>query len=88
MMSAIPKSAYYLCNIPLDIHLMVEKPEEKIGWFDFGEGDIVSGIAKAPHICKRHLRQFANAAADRLWLLTPPHRCACSIMCSAILTAL
>lgn len=31
-----------LCNIPLDIHLMIEKPEEKISWFDFGEGDIVS----------------------------------------------
>ena len=31
-----------LCNIPLDIHLMVEKPEEKIDWFAFGEGDIVS----------------------------------------------
>ncbi|MCQ2480324.1 MAG: ribulose-phosphate 3-epimerase, partial [Clostridia bacterium] len=21
-----------LCNIPLDIHLMIEKPEEKISW--------------------------------------------------------
>ncbi len=31
-----------LCGIPLDIHLMIEKPEEKISWFDFGEGDIVS----------------------------------------------
>lgn len=31
-----------LCKIPLDIHLMIDKPEEKISWFDFGEGDIVS----------------------------------------------
>ncbi|MBP9988963.1 MAG: ribulose-phosphate 3-epimerase [Ruminococcus sp.] len=31
-----------LCKIPMDIHLMIEKPEEKISWFDFGVGDIVS----------------------------------------------
>ena len=31
-----------LTSIPLDIHLMIEKPEEKLGWFEFGEGDIVS----------------------------------------------
>ena len=29
-------------DIPLDIHLMVEKPEKCIEWFDFGENDIVS----------------------------------------------
>ena len=29
-------------SIPLDIHLMVEKPEEKLSWFEFGKGDIVS----------------------------------------------
>ncbi|MCQ2436464.1 MAG: ribulose-phosphate 3-epimerase [Clostridia bacterium] len=30
------------CNIPLDIHLMVNKPEDKIGFFDIHPGDIVS----------------------------------------------
>ena len=29
-------------NIPLDIHLMVENPESKLDWFEFGEGDYVS----------------------------------------------
>ena len=29
-------------DIPLDIHLMVEKPVKCIEWFDFGENDIVS----------------------------------------------
>ena len=29
-------------KIPLDIHLMIEKPEEKLSWFEFGDGDIVS----------------------------------------------
>lgn len=30
------------CSIPVDIHLMIENPEEKLDWFCFGEGDIVS----------------------------------------------
>ena len=29
-------------SIPLDIHLMVENPENKLDWFAFGEGDFVS----------------------------------------------
>lgn len=29
-------------NIPLDIHLMVEAPEDKLSWFEFGEGDYVA----------------------------------------------
>ena len=29
-------------SIPLDIHLMVECPEDKLSWFDFGEGDYVA----------------------------------------------
>lgn len=29
-------------KIPLDIHLMIENPESKIEWFDFGENDYVS----------------------------------------------
>ena len=29
-------------TIPLDIHLMVENPENKLDWFKFGEGDYVS----------------------------------------------
>lgn len=29
-------------NIPLDIHLMIQNPERKLSWFEFGEGDIVS----------------------------------------------
>ncbi len=29
-------------DIPLDIHLMVERPEDKLSWFEFSEGDYVS----------------------------------------------
>lgn len=38
-------------NIPLDIHLMIENPESKLDWFDFGENDYVSVHYEAtPHI--------------------------------------
>lgn len=41
------------CKIPLDIHLMVERPEEKLEWFPFGEGDIVSVHTEStPHLQK------------------------------------
>ncbi len=29
-------------SIPLDIHMMIERPEERLDWFPIGEGDIVS----------------------------------------------
>jgi len=29
-------------KIPLDIHLMIDNPENKLDWFEFGEGDYVS----------------------------------------------
>ena len=29
-------------TIPMDIHLMIENPESKLDWFEFGEGDYVA----------------------------------------------
>ena len=38
-------------NIPLDIHLMIENPESKLDWFDFGENDYVAvHYESTPHI--------------------------------------
>jgi ribulose-phosphate 3-epimerase len=38
-------------KIPLDIHLMIDRPEEKLDWFAFGEGDYVSVHAEStPHL--------------------------------------
>lgn len=40
-------------NIPLDIHLMIERPENKLDWFEFGENDYVSvHYESTPHIHK------------------------------------
>ena len=30
------------CSLPVDLHLMITNPEDKLEWFAFGEGDIVS----------------------------------------------
>ena len=38
-------------NIPLDIHMMIENPESKLDWFQFGEGDYVAvHYESTPHI--------------------------------------
>ena len=38
-------------KIPLDIHLMIDRPEGKLAWFEFGEGDYVSVHAEStPHL--------------------------------------
>lgn len=39
--------------LPLDIHLMIDKPEDKIKWFPIREGDIVSVHAESTnHLCR------------------------------------
>ena len=38
-------------KIPLDIHMMVQNPESKLDWFEFGEGDYVAvHYESTPHI--------------------------------------
>lgn len=65
-------------TIPLDIHLMIEAPENKLDWFCFGEGDIVSVHAEStPHlqkvlseIKKRGAKAFAALnPSTPLWVL-------------------
>ena len=48
-------------SIPLDIHLMIEDPESKLDWFDFGEGDIVSIHVEST----RHLHKAIAAVQSR-----------------------
>lgn len=44
-------------SIPLDVHLMVEKPEDKLGWFQPQPGEIFSIHAEST----RHLQRVLNA---------------------------
>lgn len=47
--------------IPLDLHLMIGAPEQKLGWFAFGAGDIVSLHAEST----RHLQKALAAVLER-----------------------
>ena len=47
-------------TIPLDIHLMINDPEKKLSWFDFGEGDMVSvhfESTKHPYLALQMIRE-------------------------------
>ena len=58
-------------NIPLDIHLMIENPEKKLDWFEFGENDYVSvHYESTPHIHKA-LTIIKNKGAKAVVALNP-----------------
>ena len=66
-MNAIRKIA----KLPFDIHLMVEKPENKLDFFDIREGDIVSiHYESAVHI-QRVLQKIKNLGAIPSIALNP-----------------
>ena len=48
-------------SIPLDIHLMINDPEAKLDWFDFGEGDCVAIHAEST----KHLHKALEAVKKR-----------------------
>ena len=48
-------------NIPVDIHLMIENPESKLDWFEFGENDYVA----VHYESTRHLNKVISAIKMR-----------------------
>ena len=58
-------------DIPLDIHLMVNRPEDKLGWFGPRPGDCVSVHCEStPHI-HRALAKIKEAGATPIIALNP-----------------
>lgn len=58
-------------NIPLDIHLMVENPENKTDWFQFGKNDYVSvHYESTPHLHKA-LYNIKNKGAKAMVAINP-----------------
>ena len=58
-------------TIPLDIHLMIERPEEKLAWFDIQPGDYVSVHAEStPHL-QRTLQRIRDLGAMPVAALNP-----------------
>lgn len=58
-------------RIPLDIHLMVENPEDKIDWFPIGEGDYVSVHAESTRHLQRVLALIKSKGAKSMVAINP-----------------
>lgn len=58
-------------SIPLDIHLMIENPDEKIGWFDPQPGEFVSVHAESTKHLQRALAKVRSFGAKPMVALNP-----------------
>ena len=58
-------------SIPLDLHLMIEDPESKLDWFEFGEGDYVSVHVEACRHLQRALASIRARGAKAMVALNP-----------------
>lgn len=58
-------------KIKLDIHLMIERPEDKLGWFDIQEGEWVSIHAESTHHPQRALARVRDCGAHPMAALNP-----------------
>lgn len=65
------KAMKKLTNIPLDIHLMINEPENKLGWFDFGEGDIVSVHVESTAHIQKALNEIKTRGAKPFIAINP-----------------
>jgi ribulose-phosphate 3-epimerase len=59
------------CSIPLDLHLMIEEPEHKLSWFEFGEGDFVSVHYEACRHVQAALGAIRHRGAKAMLALNP-----------------
>jgi ribulose-phosphate 3-epimerase len=60
-----------LSRIPLDVHLMIERPEDKIDWFDFRPGECVSVHAESTRHLQRALQRIKDRGASARVALNP-----------------
>ena len=65
------KKIKQVTNIPVDIHFMVDKPEDKIDWFDFGENDYVSFHYEATSHAHRVVQKIKARNAKAMLALCP-----------------
>ena len=58
-------------SIPLDIHLMIERPEDKMAWFDPQPGEYVSVHAESTRHLQRALSRIRECGARPMVALNP-----------------
>lgn len=64
-------------NIPLDIHLMVENPENKLQYFDFSDGDYVSVHVESTRHLQRALQYIKSKGARAMVAINPATNIEC-----------
>lgn len=60
-----------ISRLPLDLHFMVENPEEKLGWFDIQPGEYVSVHAESTCHLQRILTHIRKIGAHPMAALNP-----------------
>ena len=65
------KQLRQMTNIPLDIHLMIQNPEEKLAWFHIQEGEYVSIHYEATRHVQRCLSRIREAGGKPMLALNP-----------------
>ncbi|MBQ9760957.1 MAG: ribulose-phosphate 3-epimerase [Clostridia bacterium] len=65
------KQVRKVTDIPLDIHLMINDPENKLDWFEFGEGDIVSIHVESTKHLQRALQKIKARGAKPYVAINP-----------------
>ena len=58
-------------KIPLDIHLMIERPEDKLGWFDIQPGEYVSVHIESTRHLQKALARIREYGAHPMAALNP-----------------
>jgi len=58
-------------TIPLDIHLMIDRPEDKLSWFDIRPGEYVSFHYEATRHVQRVCAQIRDRSAKPMVALNP-----------------
>ena len=58
-------------KIPLDIHLMINEPENKLDWFEFGENDYVSIHYETTKHVQRVLQRIKDRGAKPMLAINP-----------------
>lgn len=58
-------------DIPLDIHLMIDNPENKLDWFEFGENDYVSVHYEATKHLHKAVAEIKKRNAKAMVAINP-----------------
>lgn len=65
------KNLRKITSIPLDIHLMIERPEDKLDWFDIKQGDYVSIHYESTYHVQRAIAKIKEKGAKPMLAINP-----------------